>query len=119
MNVDSLVQLGRRLIADTLLDAGTIYVHTVVTDNSGGWTDVWTARQGIQACRLVTPKDQPLTNIGDVLSGPAVVILELPIDVAFDDSDRILVNGILYQAVGKISAESVTAVVQRIVVREV
>jgi hypothetical protein len=118
VNVDSLVQTGRRLAADGLLDVGIIYKHTSVSDGRGGWVDVYAMRPGTQACRLVGVKDQLLQNIAEVLSGPSTVILLLPYGTNFEDQDQIFVNGVLYQAAGEISAESVTTVLKRVVVRE-
>ena len=120
MNMDALVSLGRRLVSDTLIDSGVILDYSKVPNGKGGFSDSWTVRSGSVPCRLVREKDQILGDVGGVVTGPSTPILLLAVGVDFKDRDRIVVNGgVTYQAVGRISAESETTVVQRVIVREV
>ena len=90
------------------------------SDGKGGFSDSWAVRSGSVPCRLVREKDQILGDVGGVVTGPSTPILLLAVGVDFKDRDRIVVNGgVTYQAVGRISAESETTVVQRVIVREV
>lgn len=120
MNIEPLVGLARRLIDGTLIDSGVILDYSRVSDGRGGFSDSWAVRAGAQPCRLVREKDQILGEVGSVVTGPSTPILLLRVGVDFEDRDRIIVNGTrTYQAVGRISADSLTTPVQRIIVREV
>lgn len=119
MNVASLIELGRRLIGDTLLDAGVIADHSTTSDGKGGRVDVWTSRSDEVACRLVRERDKPLEPIAGVVSGPGTVELILPVGTDFQERDRIAIGSRVYQAVARIHADSVTATSWRFRVREV
>jgi hypothetical protein len=118
--MDALVALGRRLVSDTLIDSGVILDYSKVPDGKGGVSDSWTTRAGAVPCRLVREKDQILSDVGGVVTGPGTPILLVAVGVDFQDRDRIVVNGAgTYQAVGRLHAKSDTTVIQRIIVREV
>lgn len=119
MNVEPLINLGRRLVAPTLLDVGTHYVHTVVADGRGGHTDTWTAQTPTLPCRVVGVKDQLAADIADVLQGPATAIILCEFGTILADQDRMEINGTTYQIGARLSADSVTTVVERYVGREV
>lgn len=119
MNLDSLIKLGRRLVAPTLLDVGTHFAHSVTSDGRGGHTDVWTEQPQTIPCRVVGVKDQLAADIADVLQGPGTAIILCEYGTVLSDQDRIEVNSTTYQIGARISADSVTTVVERYIGREV
>lgn len=119
MSAESLFRLGRRLVAPTLLDTATHYAHALVSDGHGGHTSAWTTVVKTFACRVVGVKDQLASSVGDVLQGPATAVILCEYGTELPDGDRVAVNGVTYQIGARISAESVTTVVERYIGREV
>ena len=119
MNVDSLIKLGRRLVAPTLLDVGTHYVHSLTSDGRGGHTDTWTAQTPTIPCRVVGVKDQLASDIADVLQGPGTAVILVEYGTVLGDQDRFEVNSTTYQIGARLSADSTTTVIERYVGREV
>lgn len=119
MNVEALIKTGRRLAADALLDTGVVSDPTEVSDGRGGWTTTFVERPASISCRVVGVKDQLAENIADVLQGPntAIILCKYGTDIA--EGARISINGTLYQIGARISADSVTTVLERYVGREV
>lgn len=119
MNVDALIKTGRRLAADALLDEGVISDPVEVSDGRGGWTTTFVERPVAIPCRVVGVKDQLAENIADVLQGPNTGVILCKYGVDIPEGSRIRINDTLYQIGAKLSADSVTVVLERYVGREV
>lgn len=121
MSVDSIIASGRRLIATSLLDRGTIQRRTLTSDSTGGATAAWEAIAAAVACRFGSVIDPDPTKVLGVIEGPrtAVVLMGLGQDVK--RGDRIVndSSGSVWLVVGFKTADSNTAVAQRILVTEV
>lgn len=119
MNVEALIKTGRRLAADALIDTGVISDPVEVSDGRGGWTTTFVDRPTAIPCRVVGVKDQLAENIADVLQGPNTAIILCKYGIDMDEGARIRINSTLYQIGARISADSVTTVLERYVGREV
>lgn len=119
MNVTALIKTGRRIAADALLDVGVISDPTLVSDGRGGWTETYVVRSGTIRCRVVGVKDQLAESIAEVLQGPNTSIILCPKDTEMADGARIQINDTTYQIGAKLSADSVTVVLERYIGREV
>ena len=120
MSVESAVESGRRLVATSLLDRGTILRRTLTPDSTGGTTASWATVAAAVACRFGSVIDPDPTKVLGVIEGPrtTVVLMGLGQDVKRGD---LIVNdssGSVWLVVGFKTADSNTAVAQRILVTE-
>jgi hypothetical protein len=119
MEVAPLVAAGRRMSAGTFVDISTIYDRAIVSDGHGGQTSTYVARPATIKVSLVGVKDTPLADDMGVLKGTATVLVLCPYGTDLPDGARLSVAGLMYEVVGRRSAESARTVVERFLAREV
>jgi hypothetical protein len=119
VNVTALIATGRRIAGDALLDVGSIADATQVSDGRGGWTTAYIPRPDTIRCRVVGVKDQLAADISDVLQGPNTAIILCEFGTEMDDGTHVTINSTTYQIGARISADSVTTVLERYIGREV
>lgn len=119
MSIESIIAQGRRLAATALLDSGLIYDRSVVTDELGGSEEQWTPRPSRIACRVVNPRDPVLEGVDGLLQQPGIRVLIVPVGTSLLENAHVEVNAIMYDVVASMAPHSVTAVVDRYILREI
>lgn len=119
MSIESIIQQGRRLSANALLDSGLVSDRTFVDDELGGREETWVPRAKPIACRVVQPRDPALEGRDGLLQQAGVRVLLVEVDTDIEENDRILVNGAHYVVVADLAPHSVTAVIDRYIIREI
>lgn len=119
IKVAPLVAAGRRLTSGSFLDSATIFDRTITSDGHGGQTSSYVARLNPLMMSLVNVKDGVLKADTGTLEGSALLTVLVPYGTEFADGLRFLVEGKLYEIVGRISAKSARTIVDRYTAREV
>lgn len=121
MSVEAVVATGRRLIGSTLLDSGLVHRRTLASDDTAGRTETWAPVGAAVACRFGTLVDPEPSMIVDAIYGPPTAQVLMPLGTAAERGDRIqnVATGTMWLVVGIKTAESVLAVAERFLIREV
>ena len=116
MGIESIVESGRRIIATTFIDTCRIDRSTAVADGSGGMTLTWATVAAAVACRFGSVIDPDPTRQLGVIEGPQTTTVLMAIGTTVLRGDRIinLTSGKVWLAVGFKTADSASAVAQRI-----
>jgi hypothetical protein len=117
MNVSGIVAIGRRLANDGLIDSAVVYDRSAVADGHGGETFTYTARPAEVRCAVLTTKDTPLANEAGLLQGPQLSTILMPYGTEVPEGSRLVVAGVTFEVVSRLSAESDRTVVERFVGR--
>jgi hypothetical protein len=118
VSIESIIATGRRLAATAFLDSGLISDRTFVDDELGGRTETWTARSARIACRVVQPRDPALEGRDGLLQQAGVRVLLVAVGTDINENDHIEVGGQNYDIIADLAPHSVTATVDRYLIRE-
>jgi hypothetical protein len=119
--VRSVVQAGRRLIAQTFLDTAYIRDWSKVRDTTGGWNDAYVERTSAIECRFTQLRDDdPAMSLSSNF-GRATAILLVPLGTACDEGDRVRhgSNGSIWVITKDLTPQSELAVCRRLGIAEV
>lgn len=125
VDVRRIVDVGRRLIDDTLLDSAIIGDRSMVADGYGGWTEIWTDRASSTACRYVSRQmgtqtdSDPRTGAGEFgFPEGQAVLFAVGTDVIEGDRITNPVTGAQWIVTASRTPDSQLQTVLRVIVRE-
>lgn len=118
MSIEPIIESGRRIIETTLIDTCRIDRPTRAADGSGGMTLTWTTVAAAVACRFGSVIDPDPTRQLGVIEGPQTTAVLMALGTTVLRGDRLinLTSGKVWLVVGFKTADSATAVAQRILV---
>jgi hypothetical protein len=119
VSIESIVSAGRRLAATAFLDSGLVSDRTFADDDLGGRTETWTPRAARIPCRVVQPRDPALEGRDGLLQQAGVRMLIVAVGTNIEENDHIEVNGQDYDIIADLAPHSVTATVDRYLIREI